>query len=87
MGRLPGMAEEIDREAGEPVWSQLAGILRARIAGGDYRPGKLLPSVRTLAQTYGLADGTVKHALAQLRDEGLVQPAAGRGWYVARAPR
>lgn len=77
------MAERIDHDAGEPVWSQLAGIIRKQISRGDYRPGKLLPSVRTLAETYGLSDGTVKHALGQLRQEGLVEPAAGRGWYVA----
>lgn len=77
------MAERIDHEAGEPVWSQLAGILRRQIERGDYQAGKLLPSVRTLAQTYGLSDGTVKHALSQLRAEHLVEPAAGRGWYVA----
>lgn len=77
------MAGQIDHEAGQPVWSQLAGILRRQIERGDYRPGKLLPSVRTLAETFELSDGTVKHALSQLRQEGLVAPAAGRGWYVA----
>jgi DNA-binding GntR family transcriptional regulator len=76
------MAEQIDHEAGEPVWSQLAGIIRRQIQGGKVKPGKLLPSVRTLAQDYGLSDGTVKKALGQLRQEGLVEPAAGRGWYV-----
>jgi DNA-binding GntR family transcriptional regulator len=39
--------------------------------------------VRAIAQTYQVSEGTVKHALAQLRQEGLVERAAGRGWYVA----
>lgn len=72
----------IDHDAGEPVWSQLAGILRDRIAAGEIAKGKLLPSIRTLVQTYGVSDGTVKRAIAQLRTEGLVKSITGRGTYV-----
>jgi GntR family transcriptional regulator len=74
--------EEIDHHAGEPVWSQLAGILRGQIERGAIPPGKLLPSISTLMQTYGVSDGTVKRALRKLRDEGLVSTVPGRGSYV-----
>lgn len=74
---------EIDHEAGTPVWQQLADILRGQIKRGEIAPGKLLPSIRTLTQTYGVADGTVKRAIAALRDEGLVKSITGRGTYVA----
>ena len=60
---------------------QLAAILRAEIR--DTPKGRLLPSVRTMMQTYGVSDGTVKHALAQLREEGLIKTVQGRGSYVA----
>jgi DNA-binding GntR family transcriptional regulator len=73
----------IDHEAGEPVWQQLAGILRGQIQRGDIAPGKLLPSTRTLMQTYGVSDGTVKRAIAKLREDGLVESVVGRGVYVA----
>jgi DNA-binding GntR family transcriptional regulator len=76
--------EEIDHSAGEPVWSQLAGILRGQISRGEVAPGKLLPSIRTLMQTYGVSDGTVKRAIGALRDEGLVQTVPGRGAYVVK---
>jgi DNA-binding GntR family transcriptional regulator len=46
-------------------------------------PGKLLPSISMLMQTYGLSDGTVKRALSALRDEGLIETVTGRGSYVA----
>ncbi len=75
--------EEIDHQAGEPVWSQLAGILRRQIERGDIAPGKLLPSISMLMQTYGVSDGTVKRAIGALRDEGLVETVPGRGSYVA----
>jgi DNA-binding GntR family transcriptional regulator len=74
--------DRIDHDAGEPVWSQLAGILRGQIARGEIQPGKLLPSTRTLMQRYEVSDGTVKRAVARLRDEGLVESVPGRGVYV-----
>jgi len=46
-------------------------------------PGKLLPSIHTLMQTYGVSDGTVKRAIADLRNAGLVKSVTGRGTYVA----
>jgi DNA-binding GntR family transcriptional regulator len=52
--------EEIDHDAGTPVWQQLADILRGQIERGDIAPGKLLPSTRTLMQTCGVSDSTVK---------------------------
>ena len=76
--------EEIDHGAGEPVWSQLAGILRRQIQGESIRPGKLLPSISVLMQTYGVSDGTVKRAIRALRDEGLVSTVPGRGSYVSQ---
>lgn len=78
---------EIDHDAGTPVWQQLADILRGQISRGEIRPGKLLPSIRTLMQTYGVSDGTVKRAIAALRDEGLVKSVTGRGTYVAGRER
>ena len=75
--------ERIDHEAGEPVWSQLAGILRGQIKRGEIAPGKLLPSTRMLMQTYEVSDGTVKRAISKLREEGLVKSIAGRGVYVS----
>jgi DNA-binding GntR family transcriptional regulator len=72
----------IDHDAGRPVWRQLADILRNMIESGEIPPGKLLPSQRTLMQRYEVSDGTVKRALALLREEGLIETERGRGVYV-----
>ena len=70
----------IDAAAGgKPIWMQLADILRDEL--GKMPSGRMLPSVRTLMQTYEVSDGTDKHALAQLRDEGLIVTYAGKGSY------
>jgi GntR family transcriptional regulator len=60
---------------------QLADILRAEVA--KLAQGRMLPSVRTLMQTYEVSDGTVKRALAELRREGLIVTYQGKGSYVA----
>lgn len=60
---------------------QLAAILRDQIA--TMEAGQMLPSIRTLMQTYEVADGTVKRALKQLREEKLIVTYQGSGSYKA----
>ena len=79
------LEEEIDHDAGTPVWQQLADILRGQIERGDIAPGKLLPSTRTLMQTYGVSDGTVKRAVAALKEAG--RPRGFRGRALPARPR
>jgi DNA-binding GntR family transcriptional regulator len=72
----------IDYLGKEPLWSQLAGILRGRIADGTYEAGRRMPSETHLVQEYGLARGTVRQAMKALEDEGLVVRVQGRGTFV-----
>lgn len=69
--------ERIDHDSGVPPYRQLAAILRTRIEAGEFT-GRL-PSDRTLAQEYGVATGTVRKAVAVLRDGGLIETAHGWG--------
>jgi len=75
--------ETIDYGVAEPVWKQLAAILRRRIRAGTYEPGRMIPSEKQCEQEFGTARGTCRKAVAQLRDEGLIVTVAGRGSYVA----
>ena len=70
----------IDLGLPDPPYRQLATILRAKIASGELA-GRLPPE-KTLMYEYGLAMGTVRKALAVLRDEGLIQTTPGWGSYV-----
>ena len=72
----------IDPESATPVYVQLADILRRGIEDGTYPPNRALPSIRTLQQAYGIADGTIQKALAILKAEGLVHTVRGRGVFV-----
>jgi GntR family transcriptional regulator len=72
----------IDQASYEPVYRQLAGILRDQIRAGELQPGAALPPEATLAQTYDVGRDTVRDALASLRSEGLVITTRGRGTFV-----
>jgi GntR family transcriptional regulator len=72
----------IDREWDEPVYQQVAGILRDQIKSGKIEPRRPIPSVRTLCETYGIARATAGKAIHMLADEGLIRRVPGKGWYV-----
>jgi GntR family transcriptional regulator len=72
----------IDREWDEPVYRQLAAILRGQITSGELAPRRPIPSVRTLVEQYGVARATASKAIQLLADEGLVRVVKGRGWFV-----
>lgn len=70
----------LDPDAITPLYEQLAAILREQIESG--RLAGRLPSVKTLTQQYGVAQGTAERAFALLREEGLVRSRLGRGHFV-----
>ncbi|MFE2346949.1 GntR family transcriptional regulator [Kitasatospora cineracea] len=61
---------------------QVADIIRAEIASGEREPGAKLPSVKKLAERFGLAEMTVHSGLRILREEGLIVATPGRGTFV-----
>lgn len=56
--------------------------LRRRITTRHYAQDERLPPERALADSYGVARGTVREALKSLEDTGFVQRRAGSGTYV-----
>ncbi|MCL6302936.1 GntR family transcriptional regulator [Streptomyces kronopolitis] len=78
-----GPDDQVERDAPASPFQQLAGILRARVERGDWKPNRAIPSENTLAEQYGLSRPTVRRAIAALADEGLVYAVSGRGTYVA----
>jgi DNA-binding GntR family transcriptional regulator len=72
----------IDHDAETPLYRQLAAILRARIEAGEIT--RRVPSVKSLVQEFGIAQGTAERALAALREEGLIRSVMGRGHFVVR---
>ncbi|MGW7129990.1 hypothetical protein ACWGIA_16810 [Streptomyces bobili] len=53
-----GPDDELDPEAADPLYLQLAAVLISRIQSGVYPLGRSLPGVDQLMQEFGLARGT-----------------------------
>ena len=72
----------LDHDSPVALYEQLAAILRGQIERGELT-GRV-PSVKTIAQQYEVAQGTAERALAMLRQEGILRSAMGRGHFVVR---
>lgn len=74
-----------DGQSPLPLYHRLYVILRERIVNGDYRVGHVLPSEADLMASFGVSRITVKRALNDLAEEGLVERSRGRGTTVTQA--
>lgn len=76
---------ELDRDAAEAVYVQIASAVRAAIATGRLTPGAALPSIRTIASDLGVNLNTVARAYRLLESEGFVE-IRGRSGAVVASP-
>lgn len=65
-----------------PRFGQLAQELRARIALGEFGDSGALESEAVLGRRHDVSRVTVRRALEELRDQGLVESRRGAGWFV-----
>ncbi len=73
--------------APSPLHRRIADSLRRAIRSGVYARGDLLPSERELMAEFGASRGTVRHALATLRAEGVIASRKGARGVVLAEPR
>ncbi len=62
----------------ETAYRRVADDLRARLRAGEWARGDVLPSLRALAEHYGVGQNTIRLAVDQLKSEGRVQVSARR---------
>jgi len=70
-----------------PMHRRIAEALRRSIRSGVYPRGTQLPSERELAEEFDASRGTVRHALATLRSEGVIASRKGARGVVLSEPR
>jgi GntR family transcriptional regulator / MocR family aminotransferase len=80
-GFLPPIAFADDA----PMYRQLYDRFRAAILNGQLKPGRKIPSTRSLATELQVSRITVLSAFEQLRAEGYLETASGSGTYVSRS--
>lgn len=69
---------------GQSRYGTLALALRDRILQGEWAPGDVIPAESTLAQSYGVALGTIRQALSLLVEDGVLQRRHGKGTFVTK---
>lgn len=69
-----------------PLWKSIAIALTADIADSRYATGDRLPTEAQLAATFGVNRHTVRRALAEMAEQGLVHARRGAGVFVAARP-
>lgn len=70
-------------EGGGPLYLQVARKLRGAIKADRLRPGDALLSERELSELFNVSRITLRKALADLEDEGLLERQQGAGTFVS----
>lgn len=79
---LPLNMKRPDRNRPEPLWHQAEQALRTLIADGTWPDGTQLPNEAKLSEMLGVSRITIRHALRNLEESGLLRREHGRGTFV-----
>lgn len=66
-----------------PIWKSITETLEGEIAAGHYGPGDQLPTEAALSARFDVNRHTVRRALADMGERGVVQSRRGSGVYVS----
>ena len=75
-------APVFDPDSLTPLYVQVADYVAGRVVSGDLAPGARLPAERDLAEQWGVAYQTVRRAMRELRERGLVASVVGKGTFI-----
>jgi DNA-binding GntR family transcriptional regulator len=79
---MSNLLDVINRYADRPIYRQLSDLLEARLVE-EARPGDRLPSEAELSQQFDVNRLTVRRALNELSQRGLIETVHGKGSFVA----
>jgi len=65
-----------------PLYFQLEQILKSKIITGEYMPGEQIPTEKDLCETYQVSSITIRQAVLNLVNEGLLVRLPGKGTFV-----
>jgi len=67
----------------QPIYWRLQESIAAKIRKGDLKSGDALPSEGELVKEYGISRGSVRTALKELQNQGVIYAVAGKGSFVS----
>lgn len=77
---------KLDKRSTVPLYAQLKELLGERIASGVWQKGQQIPSELALCEELDLSRPTVRQAIAELVNEGLLIIQKGKGTFVTAEP-
>lgn len=77
---------KLNRDNGIPIFKQISTALRRQIEAGNLRQGDVIPSENELSASLKVSRMTVRAALDELAQQGLVVRQQGRGTTVSHVP-
>lgn len=80
------MASPLTAGTAQPLFLQVQRRIADAIAAGTLKPGDRLPPERVLLEELQVSRATVRRALSQLVEDGLLDASPGRGWFVRSGP-
>jgi len=72
----------VDLLGPDPIYQQIAAVIRERIRDGTYPPQRAIPSEPDMCEEFGVSRNTVRAAIHVLNEEGLTRTVRGKGTYV-----
>lgn len=76
----------VDPNAPVYVYVQVADLIERDIRSGRLPAGARLPGEQDLAEQYGIARGTARSVVRELRDRGLATTLPSKGTYIVEPP-
>ena len=76
---------ELSRNTFEPLYYQIREDIREKINSGEYPPNSMIPSEAELCEFYGVSRVTVRRAILDLAQEGLLNRGKGKGTFVSES--
>lgn len=73
----------IDKDSPLPYYYQVREVLRDKILSGTWPAGAQLPTEAEICRMFEVSRTTVRQAMAELLNEGLIRKEKGRGTFVA----
>lgn len=73
----------LDRRSGIPLYQQIQQRLLDQIRAGEFEPGEPLPSIERIAARMGVSLMTVRQAVRELCELGVLYSRQGKGTFIA----
>ncbi len=74
---------ELSRNTFEPLYYQIRENIREKINSSEYPPNSMIPSEAELCEFYGVSRVTVRRAILDLVQEGILNRGKGKGTFVS----